>query len=180
MNEINKKLDKFKMGSFAKSIRNDLSKGKIIFSEESSRAIYEMGKIESIELKQTSATTQRSSCLKHVRIRIAFAALKTPHFRTTDLLQKYKERVERLSQQNRVLKIWTDAGFLTTVEAEQYFMAKDTEEFSQFTEPVTCREHTVPRDEQIIWPKRLDSREHQAWARWICKQRQFSLVGQNF
>ena len=32
-----------------------------------------------------------------------------------DLLQKYEERVERLSQQNRVIKICTDAGFLKTV-----------------------------------------------------------------
>ena len=31
-------------------------------------------------------------------------------------LQKHKERVERLSQQNRVIKICTDAGFLKTVE----------------------------------------------------------------
>ena len=53
-----------------------------------------------------------------------------------DLLQKYQERVERLSQQNRVIKICTDAGFLTTVEVGQYFMTKDTEEFSQLREPV--------------------------------------------
>ena len=44
-----------------------------------------------------------------------------------DLLQRYKERVQRLSQQNRVIKICTDAGFLTTVEVGQYFMTKDTE-----------------------------------------------------
>ena len=43
------------------------------------------------------------------------------------LLQKYKERVERLSQQDRVIKICTNAGFLTTVEVGQYFMTKDTE-----------------------------------------------------
>ena len=48
-----------------------------------------------------------------------------------DTLQKYQERVERLSQQNRVTKFCTDAGFLTTVEVGQYFMTKDTEEFSQ-------------------------------------------------
>ena len=41
------------------------------------------------------------------------------------LLQKYKKRVERLSQQDRVIKICTDAGFLTTVEVGQYFMTKD-------------------------------------------------------
>ena len=69
-----------------------------------------------------------------------------------DLLQKYKERVERLSQQNRVIKICTVAGFLTTVEVGQYFMTKDTEEFSQCTEPVTCREYTL-QDQKTSDPK---------------------------
>ena len=32
-------------------------------------------------------------------------------------------------------------------------MTKDTEEFSQFTEPVTCREYTLPRNEQSSDPK---------------------------
>ena len=50
-----------------------------------------------------------------------------------DLLQRYQERIEKLSQQDRVTKFCTDAGFLTTVEVGQYFMTKDTEEFSQFT-----------------------------------------------
>ena len=63
-----------------------------------------------------------------------------------DLLQRCQERVERLSQQNRVIKFCTDAGFLTTVDVGQYFMTKDTEEFSQFTESVVCREYTLPRD----------------------------------
>ena len=52
-----------------------------------------------------------------------------------DLLQKYQERVERLSQQNRVIKNCTDAGFLTTVGVGQYFMTKHTDEFLQFAEP---------------------------------------------
>ena len=43
MNEINEKLEKLKIGSCTKSIRNDLSKGTMIFSEESRRAIDEMG-----------------------------------------------------------------------------------------------------------------------------------------
>ena len=70
-----------------------------------------------------------------------------------DLLQKYQERVERLSQQNRVIKFCTAAGFLTTVDVGQYFMTKDTEEFSQFTESVACREYTLPRDEKSSDPK---------------------------
>ena len=84
--------------------------------------------------------------------------MKTPTLSTEnpaqeDLLQKYQERVERLSQQNRVIQICTDAGFLTTVEVGQYFMTKDTDEFSQLTEPVACREYTLPRDEKSFDPK---------------------------
>ena len=60
--------------------------------------------------------------------------MKTPTLSTDDpaqedLVQKCQERVERLSQQNRVIKFSTDAGFLTTVEIRQYLMTKDTEEF---------------------------------------------------
>ena len=37
------------------------------------------------------------------------------------LLQRYGERNEKLSQQDRVSKFHTDAGFLTTVEVGLYF-----------------------------------------------------------
>ena len=70
-----------------------------------------------------------------------------------DLLQNCPERVEMLSQQNRVIKFCIDAGFLTTVEVGQYFMTKDTEEFSQFTDSLACREYTLPRDEKLSDPK---------------------------
>ena len=49
-----------------------------------------------------------------------------------NLIQKYKERMERLPQPDRLLKICTDAGFLKTVEVGQYFMTKHTNEFLQF------------------------------------------------
>ena len=65
-------------------------------------------------------------------------------------MQRYQERVERLSQQDRVIKFCIDAGFLTTVEVGQYFMTKDTEEF---TDSVACREYTLPRDEKSSDPK---------------------------
>ena len=38
----------------------------------------------------------------------------------------------KVSQQDRLSKFCTDAGYLTNVEVGQYFMTKDTEEFSQF------------------------------------------------
>ena len=52
-----------------------------------------------------------------------------------------------------MIKFCTDAKFLTTVDVGQYFMIKDTDEFSQFTEPVTCREYTLPRDANSSEPK---------------------------
>ena len=58
------------------------------------------------------------------------SVMKTPTLLTDDLaqedlLRKNKERVDKLSQQNRVIKFSADAGFLTTVDVGQYFMTKD-------------------------------------------------------
>ena len=48
------------------------------------------------------------------------------------LLQQYEERIERLSQQDRLSKFCMDAGFLSVVEIGQYFMTKDTGDVTQF------------------------------------------------
>ena len=69
------------------------------------------------------------------------------------LLQQYGERLEKLSQQDKLSKFCMDAGFPNVVENGQYFMTKDTEEFLQFTDSVACREYTLPRDEEASQPK---------------------------
>ena len=61
--------------------------------------------------------------------------------------------MDKLSQQNRVIKFCSDAGFLTTVDVGQYSMTKDTEEFSQLTDSVACREYILRRDEKSSDPK---------------------------
>ena len=43
------------------------------------------------------------------------------------LLQRHEERIELLSQENKVSKFCMDAGFIHVVEIGQYFMTKDTE-----------------------------------------------------
>ena len=68
------------------------------------------------------------------------------------LLQQYGERIEKLSQQDKLSKFCLDAGFLNVVEIGQYFMTKDTADFSQFY-AVACREYTLPRDEESSQPK---------------------------
>ena len=45
-----------------------------------------------------------------------------------------------------------DAGFLNVVEIGQFFMTKDTADFSQFR-AAACREYTLPRDEDSSEPK---------------------------
>ena len=53
-------INKIKTGSNKVSIRNDLTKDEMIFSEDSSR------NVKLIELKKTSETVQCRSCLKYV------------------------------------------------------------------------------------------------------------------
>ena len=54
--------------------------------------------------------------------------------------------------QNR-MKLATRIFSKLRLEVGQYLMTEDTEEFSQFTEPVACREYTLPRDEKSSDPK---------------------------
>ena len=46
------------------------------------------------------------------------------------LLQRYEERIEMLSRENKVSKFCMDAGFISVVEVGQYFMTKDTGDFT--------------------------------------------------
>ena len=52
----------------------------------------------------------------------------------------------------RQSKFCMEAGFLNVVEIGQYFITKDTAEFSQF-HAVACREYTLPRYEEASQPK---------------------------
>ena len=47
------------------------------------------------------------------------------------LWQQYEERIKSLSQENKVSKFCMDAGFVHVVEVGQYFMTKDTGDFTQ-------------------------------------------------
>ena len=44
-------------------------------------------------------------------------------------------------------------------------MTKDTDEFSQFTESVTCREYTLPRDQKSTDPEGWIRGNTKNWAR---------------
>ena len=68
-------------------------------------------------------------------------------------MQKYKERVDRLSQQDRVIKMCIDADSWQQLKSDSTSWQTHTEEFSQFTEPVTCREYTLPRVDKSTDPK---------------------------
>ena len=60
-------------------------------------------------------------------------------------VQIYEERIDLLSQEDKVSKFSMDAGFVHVVEIGQYFMTKDTQErFFAWR----CREYTLPRNEK--------------------------------
>ena len=68
------------------------------------------------------------------------------------LLQQYGERIEKLSQQDKLGKFCMDAGFLNVVENGQYFMTKDTGDLTPFN-TVACREYTLQREDEASQPK---------------------------
>ena len=57
------------------------------------------------------------------------------------LFQQCGERIEKLSQQDRLSKFCMDARFLNVVEIGQYFMTEDTGDLTQFN-TVACSEYT--------------------------------------
>ena len=68
----------------------------MIFREESSRVIYEMGNLELIELRQTSATIQSPSCLKHVPEGLNMCLCGVWFRLNQDMMDRIKARFEAL------------------------------------------------------------------------------------
>ena len=108
------------------------------------------------------------------------------------LLQQYGERIEKLSQQDKLSKFCMDAVFLSVVENGQYFMTKDTADLTQF-HAVACREYTLPREDGASQPKGWIQEDTKIGPvlevatsfctvnqNLVLEQRQHSLLGQNF
>ena len=67
------------------------------------------------------------------------------------LLHQFEERIEKLSQQDKLSKFCMDAGFLSVVENGQYFMTKDAGDLTQFN-TVASREYTLPTEDSTSQP----------------------------
>ena len=78
------------------------------------------------------------------------------------LLQQFEERIERLSQQDKISNFCMDAGFLSVVEIGQFFMTKDNGE--QFYAKA-CREYTLPRNDGSSQPKGWFQGNTKNWTR---------------
>ena len=104
-----------KIGSNKICVREDPAKEKMVFSKESSRAVFEMGNVELIGSKKSSI--QCPSCLHHVfegtllckcgklmkpdqdvmnRIKEAFEILKAPHYRKSPISTRGSSVTTRL------------------------------------------------------------------------------------
>ena len=69
------------------------------------------------------------------------------------LWQQYDERIKSFSPESKVSRLCMEAGFMRVVEVGQYFMTKDTGDFTQFRS-VACREYTLHRDDPASQAKR--------------------------
>ena len=73
-------------------------------------------------------------------------------------LPQYGERSEKRSHQEKLSKFCTDAGFLNVVEIGQFFMTKDTADFTLFY-AVTCREQEIPEVQLEEYTSKLDAKD---------------------
>ena len=103
----------------------------------------------------------QSFVLSEIKDRSFFWRMIDPAYQNF-LLQRYEERIESLSQTDRLRKFCMDAGFLCVVEIGQYFMTKDTGE--QF-QAVACREYTLPREDGSSQPRGWIQGKTKNWTR---------------
>ena len=95
-----------KSGSCSKSIRDNLKDDSLTFGEESSRVIYEMGNMELIELRRTTDTVQRHSCLSHVPTGLQFCQCGVclrPDEETTSRIKARFLSFDKLCRENKAL-----------------------------------------------------------------------------
>ena len=64
-----------------------------------------------------------------------------------DMLREYKRKFANLSDDLRLIRLCSDAGFMKTVARGQYFVILDEAELA--TLDGSCREHTLTRDDQF-------------------------------
>ena len=75
-----------------------------------------------------------------------------PAYQTFKLQQYGENRIEKMSQQDKLSNSCMDTGFLIVVENGKYFMTKDTEDLTHF-HAMACREYTLPRQDGASQPK---------------------------
>ena len=103
--------ERTKSGSNKFCIREDLAKEKLMFSQESSQAIFEMGNVELTELKTSNYVFKGAilcACGKHIRpdqemirrIRAVFEILKAPYFRTSVVIARSYKHGPNLWQEH--------------------------------------------------------------------------------
>ena len=65
-----------------------------------------------------------------------------------DALRKYKQKIEDLSEDLRIDKMCSEAGFIQTVAIGRYFATVSDTEMENLDGPIACREYTFPRNEE--------------------------------
>ena len=81
-----------------------------------------------------------------------------------DLLREYKQRFANLPDDLRMIQLCSDAGFMKTIARGQYFVITDEAEQEKLDHSGSCREYTLPRDDELTRSKRMDPLKHEDWS----------------
>ena len=105
------------------------------------------------EYESLQERTERAVVMGQSRSSLVLSVFKTevslenddPPYRNV-LLEQFGERIEKLSQQDKLSNFCMDADFCV-VENGQYFMTEDTGDLTQFHSAVS-REYILPREDE--------------------------------
>ena len=115
-------------------------------------AVAEMCEYESLHDRSERPDVVMGQSIVHSEIKTEVHVENDDPANQNFLLQQYEERIERLSQQDRMSEFCMDAGFLSVVEIGKYFMTEDTRDLTQL-HAVACREYTLPREDGSSQPR---------------------------
>ena len=63
-----------------------------------------------------------------------------------NLLRQFDQKFEELPEQQKVSKLWSNAGFSKNIDKGQFFITLCEESLDNFK--TSCREYTLPRSEE--------------------------------
>ena len=107
-----KQLERFKIGSNKTCIREDVVKENMMISQESSQAIFEMGDVELIQLKQSEFTAQNVHTMLLKQHFVFFAHVGGKHIRLDQEMTRHIKAAFEILEAPSSVRLWLLQGVI--------------------------------------------------------------------